>query len=254
MSLIRSETSPLVYTFARLKRITTGNVQTLTAPTVSVMTLAAVVFDLDYTLAVPERSRQALLDDATDAAGVRDIDREEYLDAHGDDLANETRAPIFEALLDDDDPQAVTRAYRHAIEDALVAVPGADDLLRDLRRQYRLGLLTDGPVRAQRGKLVRLGWEDYFDSVVITGSLPAGKPDSRAFDAIISELGIAPEATVFVGDHPDADIRGAKEAGMVAVQVLGDQYDRAPEADAYVDRDDLTAQLQQFLCHQTRLS
>ena len=217
------------------------------------MTLAAVVFDLDYTLAVPDRDRQTLLDEATDAAGVRAIDRAEYLDAHGADLASETRAPIFDALVDEGDPDTVASAYRRAVEEALVPVEGAAGLLLDLRRRFRLGLLTDGPVRAQQGKLARLGWEDYFDSVVITGSLPAGKPDPRTFEAVLSGLGVAPEATVFVGDHPDADIRGAKEAGMVAVQVMGDRFERAPEADAYVDREDLATQLQQFLCHQTRL-
>lgn len=217
------------------------------------MTLAAVVFDLDYTLAVPDRDRQTLLDEATDAAGVRRIDRQEYLEAHGDDLAQETRAPIFDALLDEGNAESVARAYREAIEEALVPVAGAADLLLELRRQYRVGLLTDGPVRAQRGKLARLGWEDYFDAVVVTGALQAGKPDQRAFDAIVEELGIAPEATVFVGDHPEADIQGAKEAGMVAVQVLCDRFERSPVADAYVDQDDLLGQLMQFLSHQTRL-
>jgi putative hydrolase of the HAD superfamily len=215
------------------------------------MTVAAVVFDLDYTLAVPDRSRQEILDEATDAAGVDAIDRQEYLGAHSDDLASETRTPIFESVLNEGDPAAVASAYRRAIEDALVEVPGATELLRDLRREYRVGLLTDGPVRAQQGKLARLGWEDHFDGVVITGALPAGKPDPRAFDAVVSELGITPETTVFVGDHPDADVRGAKDAGMLAVQVLGDRFERAPEADAYVERTDLERQLQQFLCHQT---
>lgn len=217
------------------------------------MTLAAVVFDLDYTLVVPERKRQSLLDDATAAAGVRDIDRQEYLDAHGADLASETRAPIFDTLLDEGNPETVASAYRDAVESALVPVDGAVDLLLELRRQYRVGLLTDGPVRAQQGKLDRLGWNDYFDGVVITGSLPAGKPDGRAFDAIVSELGVPAAATVFVGDHPEADVRGAKDAGMVAVQVVADDDERAPEADAYVERGDLQAQLMQFLSHQTRL-
>jgi hypothetical protein len=40
---------------------------------------------------------------------------------------------------------------------------------------------------------------------------------------------------------------------MVAVQVLGEQYDRAPDADAYVERENLHDQLIQFLSHQTRL-
>lgn len=217
------------------------------------MTLAAVAFDLDYTLAVPERDRQTVLDEATAAAGVRDIDRREYLDVHASDRATETRAPIFEVLVDDGDPEAVTQAYRRAIEDALVPVPGIAELLTDLRQRYRVGLLTDGPVRAQQGKIETLGWQDLFDAVVVTGALSAGKPDSVAFETLVGDLGVAPGATVYVGDHPEADIRGAKDAGMVAIQVLGDRFERAPEADAYVERDHLARQLREFLCEQTRL-
>ena len=217
------------------------------------MSLAAVVFDLDYTLVVPERDRQTLLDEATAAAGVRPIDRQEYLDAHGTDVASRTRAPIFERLLEEGDPEAVARAYRSAVEDALVPIPGAVELLAELRRNYRVGLLTDGPVRAQRGKLEALGWTDLFDAVVVTGTLPAGKPDPRTFEAITGDLGVDPGATAFVGDHPVADIRGASDAGLRPVQVVTDRFERAPEAEAYVEQETLGTELRQFLGHQLYL-
>ncbi len=218
------------------------------------MGFRAVVFDLDYTLAVPERDRQALLDEATEAAGVRSIDRQEYLDAHSADIASETRAPIFEALLEGADAGAVASAYRLAVEDALVPVSGAEALLRDLGETYRVGLLTDGPTRAQRGKLETLGWTDSFDGVVVTGALPAGKPDPGAFAAILDTLGVAPGETAFVGDHPEADVRGAAAAGMVTVQVLDGRHGRVPEADAAVDRDRLGERLRDLLLRQASLS
>lgn len=215
------------------------------------MTVAAVVFDLDYTLAVPERDRQTLLDEATAAAGVRDIDRSEYLDHHRRNDAPRTREPIFDTILSDGDPDAVARAYRTVINDALVPIPDVPELVEELRTQYRVGLLTDGPVRAQRSKLETLGWTDMFDAVTITGSLPAAKPDGRTFDTIMTELGVAPAAAVYVGDDPDADIRGASDAGMLAVQVMDGRFDRAPEADGYIDRDQLGDELRAFLSQQT---
>jgi len=217
------------------------------------MTVRAVVFDLDYTLAVPERDRQTLLNEATDAAGVRDIDRRAYLDAHGADIASETRGPIFARLVEDGDPEAVASAYRQAVERSLVPIQGAGTLVSDLRETYRVGLLTDGPIRAQWGKLETLGWTDLFDAVVVTGGLPAGKPDPGAFRAILDDLGVAPGETVFVGDHPEADIRGAHDVGMVTIQVIDGRHERVPEADASVDCETLATDLRDLLFHQSSL-
>ncbi len=218
------------------------------------MAIHAVAFDLDDTLVVTDRDRQAMLDEAADVADVRDIDRREYLDAHGSDLASETRAPIFDAILTYGDPEAASRAYRDAVNESLVPVPGVPDLVGELRERYSVGLLTDGPSRAQRSKLERLGWTDLFDTVVVTGELPAGKPDRRAFLALTDGLGVPPEETVYIGDNPTADIRGAKRAGMLAVQVLGAADDDPdPAADDTVVRTRLTREVRDVLSRQQRL-
>lgn len=212
----------------------------------------AVVFDLDYTLAVTNRSRQVLLDEATAQVGTADLERAEYLDAHGSVDASETRVPIFERLLSDGDGDAtaadLAAAYRRAVEDTLEPVADAADLVRELRETYRVGLLTDGPVVAQRGKLERLGWTDLFDAVVITGKLPAGKPDERAFRAVCDELGVSPDQAVYVGDRPEVDVAGAAAVGFHTVQVLyPGGPDPHPAADATVDRADLAAALPDVL-------
>lgn len=207
----------------------------------------AVVFDLDHTLAVTRRDRQTLLDVATDDAGVRRIDRGEYLAAHGRDLATETREPIFEAVLDGGDTVAVTRTYREAIEADLEPVPGVEPLLSDLRERYSLGLLTDGPVAAQYGKLDELGWRDRFDAVVVTGELPAGKPDRRAFERVLADLDVDAGEVVYVGDNPEADVEGAAALGIHAVQVIEGDQPPSPAADATVRAESLAADLRALL-------
>ncbi|WP_134670105.1 HAD family hydrolase [Halorussus marinus] len=212
------------------------------------MTVTAVVFDFDYTLTVPDRPRQEVLDDATEAVGAPRIDRATYLDVHADYLDVESRTPIFADILDaadsDADPAALAEAYREALGDALAPVEGVPGLLADLRERYRLGLLTNGSTRAQRSKLEAFEWVDAFDATVVTGELDAGKPDERAFAAILDELGVAPERAVYVGDDPEADVHGAQAAGMAAIQVVFDGGpDPAPAADAHVERDRLAAEL-----------
>lgn len=216
------------------------------------MPVTAVAFDLDYTLAIPTRDRQTLLDEATAAVGAPRFSREAYLDAHRRHLTNETREAIFADLLgegSDVSPAALADAYRDAIREALVPVVGVETLVTHLKETYPVGLLTDGPIRAQQSKLDALGWADLFDTVVITGSLDAGKPDERTFRKLLDGLASTPEETVYVGDHPEADIEGAHAAGLHTIQVV-DENEEIPEADATIERaalaDDLPALIEQL--------
>jgi putative hydrolase of the HAD superfamily len=217
--------------------------------------IRAVGFDLDETLAIPERDRSTLLAEAIRAVGaadlLADLTRESYLRAHREHSGDRTREPVFAALVeehtDDEggvDPADLAAAYRRAVEDALVPVEGAAGLVGTLRRSYRVGLLTDGPARTQRGKLETLGWTDLFDAVVVTGELPEPKPDPRTFRRLLRELGVDPDQAVFVGDHPEADVAGAANAGLHAVQVCyPGGPDPHPDANATVERDELVERL-----------
>ncbi|QCC47335.1 HAD family hydrolase [Halobellus limi] len=216
------------------------------------MTITAVGFDLDETLAVPTRDRTAILSDATERADAPSLTREAYLDVHGRHLTSESRTPIFAELLSghetDTDPETLAETYRREIADALVPIPGAEAFLQRLRSEYRVGLLTNGPRVAQRDKLATLGWTDAFDAALVTGDLDAGKPDSAAFAALLDALGSDAGATAYVGDDVDADIAGADAAGLVPIQVL---YEGGPEpssrAAAHVRREDLVDRLPELL-------
>ncbi|WP_254863626.1 HAD family hydrolase [Halovivax gelatinilyticus] len=213
--------------------------------------IRAVVFDLDETLAVPDRDRETLLSEAAEAVGEPPLSRSAYVEAHRRNLTSETREPIFDELLDaresETDPEALTTAYRESVTAALSPLPGVESMLAELRERYHVGLLTNGPVRAQRAKLEALGWESAFDAALITGELEAGKPDPRAFEAILAELGVRAEETVYVGDDVDADVSGATDAGLTAVQVLRADDERDPRAAAGVAQDALAAELPAIL-------
>lgn len=224
------------------------------------MGIRAVAFDLDYTLAIPDRDRETLLAEAVDAVdGAPELTREAYLRAHSDHLTAETREPVFAALVEDNGTDAhgtpesnlsaaLASAYRERVGDALVPVAGVESMLADLRGRYRVGLLTNGPALAQRSKLRQLGWTDAFDAALVSGELPAGKPDRAAFEALLDALGSEPAETAFVGDRVGDDVEGAAEAGLVPVQVLYDGGpDLSPLARAHVRQSDLAAELPALL-------
>lgn len=210
--------------------------------------MKAVGFDLDETLATTARDRATILAEASERADGPDLSREEYLQAHAAHSGDASREPVFDALLDDRDTDAtageLAAAYRTAIEESLEPIPGAVGLLEGLRSEYRVGLLTDGPVDAQRAKLAALGWTDLFDATVVTGALGEPKPDPGAFAALADALDVPVEAVVYVGDHPENDVAGAAAAGMAPVQV---RYEGGPDshraAVATVRRECLVADL-----------
>ena len=216
------------------------------------MTITAVGFDLDETLAVPARDRETILDDAVEAVGGPPLTREAYLDVHGRHLTSDTREPIFAALLDGRDtdvaPERLAAAYRREIAAALAPIPGIEAFVRRLRGEYRVGLLTNGPTRAQRDKLTTLGWTDLFDVALVTGDLDAGKPHAAAFEALLDAFGSDPGATAYVGDDVDADIAGAAAAGLVPIQIVFDDGPpRSSRAAAHIHRDRLVAELPDLL-------
>lgn len=212
------------------------------------MTLTAVGFDLDETLAIPTRDRATILAEAVASVGAPQITREAYLEAHGRHLTSETRTPIFADLLagreTDVDAKALADAYRREIADALVPLNGIKPFLQTLTTEYNVGLLTNGPQLAQRHKLQTLSLTQSFDVALVTGELSAGKPDPAAFKALTDALDVTAGETAYVGDDIDADIMGAANAGLIPIQVT---YDGGPapasEAAVHIPRTKLCSRL-----------
>jgi putative hydrolase of the HAD superfamily len=84
---------------------------------------------------------------------------------------------------------------------------------------FSLAVLTNGQQEQQLRKLAAIGLVEHFDVVLASGELAAPKPDPRAFRALCDALGYAPSAITFVGDDLDADVVGAKAAGLIAVHL-----------------------------------
>ena len=87
-----------------------------------------------------------------------------------------------------------------------------DEVLRDLRRNYRLASLTNGNT-----DLVRAGVAQYFDYMLSPVDTGCSKPDPRMFEAVLVRAGLAASAMVHIGDEPWHDVEGAHRAQVRAV-------------------------------------
>ncbi|WP_028241434.1 HAD family hydrolase [Stutzerimonas azotifigens] len=118
---------------------------------------------------------------------------------------------------------------RHAVE----IYPDVQPTLERLAERYVLGVLTNGNADVRR-----LGLADYFRFTLCAEELGVGKPDPRPFREALGRAGVAPEAALHIGDHPNDDIAGAQAAGMRAVWFNPGRraWPDQPPADAEITR------------------
>lgn len=86
--------------------------------------------------------------------------------------------------------------------------PGVVELLAGMD----VVVVTNGTVAQQEAKLRTVGLEHYISRAVISERLGIKKPDPEMFLAALGETD--PADAWMVGDHPDADIAGARAVGI----------------------------------------
>jgi len=99
-----------------------------------------------------------------------------------------------------------------------------DDALPTLKKLekdgYRIGLISNaGDDQDVHQLLQRFGIASYFDFILTSAACSYRKPHPRIFELAIANWYFLPSETVMVGDNLDADIRGAKSAGLYAVWI-----------------------------------
>ena len=109
---------------------------------------------------------------------------------------------------------AVTQTNWVLEEDALPT-------LRKLEKDgYRMGLISNAGDDQDVHQLVRrFEISQYFDFILTSAACSYRKPHPRIFELAIANWYFLPTETVMVGDNLDADIRGAKNAGLYAVWI-----------------------------------
>lgn len=121
----------------------------------------------------------------------------------------------YEIEPDDSRIAAAVDAYFSAFMGRCHLIPGTIEMLKSLKGVYRLGLLsnfTHPP--AMREIIDSLGLTPHFDVVLISGELGYRKPHPLVFRLLIEELGVKRSQILYIGDDPEPDIVGARQAGI----------------------------------------
>ena len=194
----------------------------------------AVVFDLDDTL-YPERDFvlggfDAVARWAEAHLGIqRDKGYADLCVLHKSGVRGDTFNRWLEAYNIVAEPlmAQLVQAYREH-SPRLKLFPEALGLLSRLGRGHRLGLVSDGYLDVQQRKLDALGIRHLFDAVVFSDEWgrQAWKPSVKPFLTVLQRLDVVATSTVYVADNPLRDFLGARQVGILAVQVLrrGGEY------------------------------
>lgn len=204
----------------------------------------AVVFDLDGTLLDRRSSFEAFVRDQWRRFdSLQKVDEKAYvrnvIELDGDGYA--PREALFASTvarfeLPSELSATLLRDYRAGFPGACVLFADAAQTLTRLRAAgLKLGLITNGSVRMQGRKLSCLALMPAFDAVLISDAEGVSKPDPEIFRRALERLGTMADQAVFVGDHPELDVSGARRAGMRAVWRRDQAETRVVQADAVID-------------------
>jgi len=117
------------------------------------------------------------------------------------------------------------RALFRYEEACWTAFPDALPTLQTLQDAgYRLGLISNASDDALIQRLTRrLGLTPYLHPALNSAGVGIRKPDTRVFQMVLEEWRLGPDEVVMVGDTLEADIQGARLAGMRGVLALMDE-------------------------------
>jgi putative hydrolase of the HAD superfamily len=156
----------------------------------------------------------------------------------------EHRRRVFNQLLREtglkEDDKLISRMIKtyRSHKPAITLRDDAEAALSRLRGRYRLGVISDGFLDAQRAKIKALDLRARVDEIIITDELGREfwKPHTRAFECMSERLGVEPSVCAYVADNPAKDFIAPRKLGWRTIQVLqkdGIYWDQdAPEGGA----------------------
>ncbi|MGW1763227.1 HAD family hydrolase [Streptomyces sp. NPDC002073] len=139
------------------------------------------------------------------------------------------RVRDFLTAPDLDDPAADAWIDRYLVhfKAEWTVFPDVVPALDRLATSHRHGVLSNSTLANQDPKLRALGLRDRFEVLLCAAELGVSKPEPEAFLAACEALGLPPGEVAYVGDQPEIDARGARDAGLTAVW-LDRTGDRGP--------------------------
>ena len=169
-----------------------------------------IVFDIDNTLFNRSKPLRLALNSLI---GQQYIPKAIEIDAngHGDYLA--FTKYIQSHTKDTSDSETTFRFFQERLIANIAPNKELINLIDRLSSKFKLGILSNGSLKAQHEKLDKLKIRNYFSPCIISGELGIEKPNPLIFQKYEQLSDIPAAELLMVGDHHENDIVGAHTCG-----------------------------------------
>ena len=128
------------------------------------------------------------------------------------------------------DKTACARAYEKNLSIGHYFLPGAEEAVDSLSKQYRLFLVSNGTASVQKGRMTSANLYRFFEKVFVSQEIGHNKPSKAYFDACFAQIpDFDPEKAIIVGDSLSSDIKGGINAGIRTCWVNPDKLPGRPD-------------------------
>lgn len=100
--------------------------------------------------------------------------------------------------------------------------PETKDLLLELKKEYKLGIITDGRPEGQWAKIRALGLDEIMDEIIVTdelGGIEYRKPHELSYVTISHKLELDLKSLVYIGDNEKKDFVTAKKLKINTIKI-----------------------------------
>jgi putative hydrolase of the HAD superfamily len=110
--------------------------------------------------------------------------------------------------------QQFARDYLSISATKTILFPNTLEVLQQLQERYQLHIITNGFKEVQTQKLQNSGLRPFFTNIYISELIGVQKPNTYFFDYAIKSSHASKKESLVIGDSLEADIKGARKAGI----------------------------------------
>lgn len=114
---------------------------------------------------------------------------------------------LFGKIIDKEEARNVNALYFDNLSSVVFFIPNSREVLNELKKKYKIYLITNGVKRVQEKRLSLLGdFRDIFDKVFISEEIEFTKPDIRFSEYVLNDIKISKEECLIIGDSLSSDM------------------------------------------------